>query len=51
MFEPSKWDKWYDSLPDHTKRYLSNQPIWKDNEMYGAMFGAFVVGLLIGLCF
>lgn len=51
MFEPNKWEKWYDSLPAHTKEYLKHQPIWKDNEMYGAMAAAFIVGLLIGLCF
>ena len=51
MFEANKWEKWWDSLPAHTKEYLRHQPIWKHNEMIGAMLGAFVVGILIGLCF
>ena len=47
----SKWNDWYESLPAHTKEYLKHQPIWKDSEMFSAMIGAFIVGLLIGLCF
>jgi hypothetical protein len=50
-YKMSKWTKWYDSLPPHTKKYLDNQPIWKDSEMRGAVVAAFVVGILIGLCF
>jgi len=46
-----KWESWFDSLPADTQDYLRNQPIWKHNEMVGAVIGAFIVGLLIGLCF
>ena len=47
----NKWQQWYDNLDDRTKEYLKHQPIWKDSEMKSAMIGAFIVGLLIGLCF
>ena len=46
-----KWDDWYASLPASTKEYLKNQPVWKDEDLLGAAFAAFIVGLLIGLCF
>lgn len=50
MFK-SKWDLWYDSLPEHTKIWMKNQPIWHDSDLYKACaFGAFI-GFLIGLCF
>lgn len=51
MFASNKWEKWWDSLPAHTKTYLAHQPIWKHNEMLGFTAGAFIVGILIGLCF
>ena len=47
----SKLQGWYDSLPEHTKTYLKNQPIWHDSDMLkAAAVGAFV-GFLIGLLF
>jgi hypothetical protein len=42
----SKYQDWYDSLPEHTKQYLSTQPIWKD----GDMLKAFALGIFVGLC-
>ena len=45
----TKWTDWYDSLPEHTKIYLKNQPIWYDRDMFKAFaFGVFI-GLLIGV--
>jgi hypothetical protein len=46
-----KWEKWYESLPEHTKRYLQNQPVWYDIDLAKAAAFGFVVGLLFGLCF
>jgi ElaB/YqjD/DUF883 family membrane-anchored ribosome-binding protein len=48
----SKYQQWYDSLPNNTKTWLDNQPIYKANEIYkfiaiGAVVG-FVVGLVVG---
>ena len=44
----SKFQTWYDSLPDHTKQYLKSQPIWHDRDMWKAAFLGFAVGLIIG---
>jgi hypothetical protein len=47
----SKFQAWYDSLPEHTKTYLKSQPVWHDSDMWRAgLFGA-LIGLLIGLLF
>jgi len=46
-----KWQSWWDSLTPSTQEYLRNQPIWKHDELVGAVVAAFIVGLLIGLCF
>jgi hypothetical protein len=47
----SKFQAWYDSLPESTKTYLKSQPIWHDSDMWRAgLFGA-LIGLLIGLLF
>jgi hypothetical protein len=45
----NKWTSWYDSLPEHTKRYLSTQAVWHDRDLF--VFGAitFVVGIVVGL--
>jgi len=45
----SKWAEWYDGLPNHTKQYLEDQPIWRDSDMWKAgLFGAFI-GFIIGV--
>jgi hypothetical protein len=51
MFGQSPLEKWYDSLPEHTKAYLSNQPVWHDRDMFQVAVLFFVVGLVIGLIF
>lgn len=48
MFK-SDLDKWYDSLPVHTKEWLKKQPVWYDIDMFNAFAIGTVVGLLIGL--
>jgi hypothetical protein len=47
----SKWDKWWDSLPEHTKIYLRGQPLWYDKDLAIAAGIGFVVGLVFGLMF
>lgn len=49
MFKKSKLEIWWDSLPDHTKTYLKNQPIWHDSDMFKIFTFGFLVGLVIGL--
>ena len=44
-----KWDKWWDSLPAHTKEYLKTQAVWHDVDLFKAMFVGAVIGFLIGL--
>jgi F0F1-type ATP synthase assembly protein I len=40
----SEYDKWYNSLPSHTKDWLKNQPVWYDVDL----FLAFIAGILLG---
>lgn len=44
----SKWSKWYDSLPEHTKTYLKNQPLWNDKDMALAVSIGLAIGYVIG---
>jgi hypothetical protein len=41
--------KWFDSLPEHTKEYLRNQPIWHDSDMWRAGLFGLVIGFIIGV--
>jgi hypothetical protein len=45
----SKFQAWYDSLPEHTKIYLKSQPIWHDRDMAKALTLGMVIGLIIGV--
>ena len=45
----SKFQTWYDSLPDHTKQYLKSQPIWHDSDMWRAGIFGLVIGFLLGV--
>lgn len=49
MFKPSKLEIWYDSLPEHTKQYIKNQPVWHDNDMWKALAFGIFIGLIIGV--
>ena len=44
-----KWTKWYDSLPEHTRKYLESQPIWKDSDLIRIGIIAGVIGFAIGV--
>jgi hypothetical protein len=48
IFQESKYDKWWDSLPKHTQEYLKSQPIWYDSDLYKTAFIAFAFGFLVG---
>ena len=41
--------KWFDSLPEHTKEYLRNQPIWHDSDMWRAGMFGLLIGFIIGV--
>jgi F0F1-type ATP synthase assembly protein I len=45
----NKYEQWYESLPEHTKRYLNNQPLWHDIDLAKAFAAGIVVGLIIGV--
>jgi hypothetical protein len=45
----SKFQAWYDSLPEHTKTYLKSQPVWHDRDMFKALAVGFAMGLVVGL--
>lgn len=47
----SKWQNWYDSLPNHTKEYMKAQPLWHDRDMIVGIITGSLIGLLIGLIF
>jgi hypothetical protein len=44
-------DKWYDSLPKHTKIWLKKQPVWHDADLFRFFAMGVLVGFLIGLIF
>jgi hypothetical protein len=46
----SKYQQWYDSLPEHTKTYLKSQPLWHDRDLYKAFAFGTIFGIIIGLC-
>ena len=45
----SKFQAWYDSLPEHTKTYLNSQPVWHDRDMWKAGLLGVAIGLIIGV--
>ena len=47
----SKFQAWYDNLPDHTKQYLKRQPVWHDKDMWKAGLLGLSIGLILGLAF
>jgi hypothetical protein len=49
MFEPTKLEQWYDSLPIHTKEYLKKQAVWHDVDMFKAFAFGIFFGILIGV--
>jgi hypothetical protein len=48
LFKDNKWDRWYDSLPSHTKEYLKNAQIWTDKDVAKFVSIALVVGFFFG---
>lgn len=48
MFKKSKWQEWYDSLPEHTRIYLEKQPIWHDRDLFKVGIASVIVGFAIG---
>lgn len=44
----NKINKWWDSLPEQTKTYLKNQPIWHDSDLYKAAAVGTVIGIVVG---
>jgi hypothetical protein len=45
----SKFQTWYDSLPEHTKQYLKSQPLWHDSDMWKAGLFGLVIGIILGV--
>lgn len=44
-------EKWYDSLPAHTKTWIDKQPVWHDADLFRFFAMGIFVGFLIGLIF
>jgi hypothetical protein len=44
----NKWTAWYDSLPEHTRRYLDTRPVWHDRDMVWLAVLAFIIGIFVG---
>jgi len=44
-----KWSQWYNSLPEHTKIYLKNQPLWHDRDLFYVASVAFAIGVVVGI--
>ncbi len=45
----SKFQTWYDNLPENTKRYIDAQPVWHDSDMWKAGLLGVAIGLIIGV--
>ena len=45
----SKFNDWYGSLPEHTKQWLKNQPIYTVKDSYKFIAIGAVVGFVVGL--
>jgi len=46
----NKWTLWYENLPQNTKEYLKNQPVWHDRDIFKAVAFGIFVGMIIGIC-
>lgn len=44
----SKLSDWYDSQPEHIKKYLEKQPIWHDRDLYKAVAFGIIIGFIVG---
>lgn len=44
----NNWDKWYNSLPEHTKQYLKSQPLWHDKDVALFCSIAMAIGFFFG---
>lgn len=44
----SKWTAWYNSLPEHTRRYLDSRSVWNDRDVFVFLGLGIVLGILIG---
>jgi len=47
----NKWQEWYDGLPKHTQKYLDNQPLWYDRDLYKVGIIGMFIGVVIGIIF
>jgi len=45
FFEP----EWKRNLPEHTRIWLNNQPLWHDKDLFYAALVGCAVGIIIGL--
>lgn len=45
----SKFQDWYDQLPEQHKQYLEKQPIWHDRDLIKASIVGALVGFLLGI--
>lgn len=51
MLGETKWSRWWDSLPESYKKYIKNQPIWYDTDLYKAIALGIVIGFIVGFLF
>ena len=47
----SKWSTWYDAQPEHIKKWMENQPVWHDQDLFKFTAIAAVVGFAVGFLF
>lgn len=45
----NKFNSWWEKQSEHTREYLSQQPIWHDSDIVKASMFTFVIGILVGL--
>ena len=44
----NKYQIWWDNLPEQTKLWLKNQPIYREKDLYKSLAIGAVVGFVIG---
>lgn len=49
IFRGSKWNQWYESLPENYKRYLESQGQYYESHNTNDIIASLAIGFLIGI--
>jgi Na+/H+-dicarboxylate symporter len=45
----NKYEVWWDSLSPQMQKYIKEQPVWRDKDLYKSLAIGVVIGFLVGL--